>query len=129
MAKEYGLLYIVQDDGSLERDEKQAYVSLAKLYEQDFNKNLELTSLELDEKYKTDDPHLWQKFLSHVSVSNYIENYLLERADKQALISLGDSKNAAKAMKSKEYIDKKKRKDDNSKIIVMLLPSKGDFGL
>lgn len=129
MAKEYGLIYIVQEDGSLETEDKQAYVSLAKLYEQDFRENLKLTSLELDDKYETNDPHLWQKFLAHPSVSNYIENYLLEEADKKALVALSDSKQAGKAMKSKEYIDKKKKKDDNSRYIVMLLPSKGDFGL
>ena len=90
---------------------------------------MQLTSLELDEKLHTNQPSLWQRFLNHTSVKNFIDNYLYEDMDKRTMTALGSGsfKEANKALKVKEVIDKKKRKDDNTNIIVMLLPQKEEY--
>lgn len=127
---DYGLVTLIKNDGSLSREDKMAFVSLAKLFEEnDFKENLQLTSLELDEKLHTNQPSLWQKFLNHTSVKNFIDEYLYEDMDKRTMAALGSGsfKEANKALKVKEVIDKKKRKDDNTNIIVMLLPQKEEY--
>ena len=127
---DYGLVTLIKNDGSLSREDKMAFVSLAKLFEEnDFKENLQLTSLELDEKLHTNQPSLWQKFLNHTSVKNFIDDYLYEDMDKRTMSALGSGsfKEANKALKVKEVIDKKKRKDDNTNIIVMLLPQKEEY--
>jgi hypothetical protein len=127
---DYGLITIVESDGSLSREEKMEFISLARLFEENnFRENLQLTSLELDEKLHTNQPSLWQKFLNHTSVKNFIDSYLYEDMDKRTMTALGSGsfKEASKALKVKEVIDKKKRKDDNTNIIVMLFPPKEDY--
>lgn len=123
----FGLIEIIKKDGSLNKEDKLAFLSLAKLYENDFKNNLKKTSLELDEDYHTDSPALWKKFLSHTSVANLIEDYRYEVMDKKAMDVLEyGMKDSNKALKVKETIDKKNKKENNSNIIVMLLPSKED---
>ena len=116
--KDYGLVTIIESDGSLSREDKMAFVSLARLFEENnFKENLQLTSLELDEKLHTNQPSLWQRFLSHTSVKNFIDNYLYEDMDKRTMSALGSGsfKEANKALKVKEVIDKKKRKDEKKR--------------
>lgn len=128
MAIDYGLKEIIKNDGSLEASEKMAFISLVHFFEKDFTANLKRTSLELDIEYGTNDPTLWNKFLNHTSVRNFIENYLNEEIEKRALKALaeGDQKETNKALKIVEAIDKKKKTEDNTNIYVMLLPSKED---
>jgi len=129
MAEEskYGLIDIVKKDGSLKKEDKLAFLSLAKLYENNFKENLSKTSLELDEDYETDSPALWRKFLAHTSVTNLIEDYQYEVMGKKAMDVLGEGmKDSNKALKVKEAIDSKNKKENNSNIIVMLLPHKED---
>jgi hypothetical protein len=127
----YGLIDIVKKDGSLKKEDKLAFLSLAKLYESDFKKNLRLTSLELDEEYETSSPSLWRKFLAHTSVKNLIEDYRYEVMGKKAMDVLEyGMKDSNKALKVKETVDKKNKKDSNNNIVVMLLPhKKDDIGL
>jgi hypothetical protein len=128
--KDYGLLNIIENDGSLSREDRMAFSSLAKLFEgDDFKDNLQATSLDLDEKFKTNQPALWQRFLNHTSVKRFIDDYLYEEMDKQTMKALGSGsfKEANKALKVKEVIDKKTKKDGNNNICVMLLPQKEDY--
>ena len=122
MPKDYGLVTIVENDGSLERDEKMAFISLAKEYEENFKENLDKTSLDLDDDYGTNNPALWQKFLTHTSVRRLINDYLLETAEKKANKALGEM--STKALKVKDRIDKERKREDNTNIIVMLMRPK-----
>lgn len=122
-----GLEEIVEGDGSLKKvPKKQAlYKSYANLYSQDLIDNLELTSIELDEKYATNNPVSWRKFLNHTSVRNFIDSFLLEKAEKKSMqtISAGSDK-ASEALKIKEMTDKKRKGEDNSNIVVFFMPQK-----
>jgi hypothetical protein len=124
----YGLVDIVQNDGSLTAGEKATFSSLANLFEQDFKENLRLTSLELDDKLSTKSPSLWQQFLSHNSVKNFIDNYIYEEVEKKAMNAIGEGiTDSNKALKAKDAVDKKKKREDNTNIIVMLLPEKDEL--
>lgn len=126
--KDYGLSTIIENDGSLDSEDKVVYLSLAKLYEKDFKTNLGLTSIDLDEKYHTSQPSLWQRFLAHTSVRNFIDEYIYEDVEKKAMMAIGSGiTDSNKALKAKEVIDKKKKREDNTNIIVMRLPEKGDI--
>ena len=126
--KDYGLSVIIENDGSLDSEDKIVYMSLANLYEKDFKNNLGLTSLALDEKYQTNQPSLWQRFLAHTSVRNFIDEYIYEDVEKKAMMAIGSGiTDSNKALKAKEVIDKKKKREDNNMVVVLRLPEKEDI--
>lgn len=118
---------IVLNDGSLKEDKekKQLFKTYAVLFSQDFVVNLDLTSIELDEKYLTNNPVSWRKFLNHTSIRKFIGSFQMEKAEKQADLTLaaGTAK-TNEALKVKQMVDSKKRGDDNSNLVVVFLPQK-----
>lgn len=122
-----GLHDIVKDDGSLnsDLDKKALFMSYATIYDNDLEENLELTSIELANKYETGNPTSWRKFLNHPSVKRYISGFLHERAETSAFKALGgDTPKQADALRIMQMVDSKKEKVDNSKFIVVHLPQK-----
>lgn len=118
---------IVLEDGSLKEDKQKRmlYRSLAVMFSQDLVANLDLTSIELDEKYQTGSPLDWRKFLNHSSVKKFIDSFLNERAEKAAMKTIGiGSAKASESLKIKEMVDSKKEKEDNSNVVVVFLPQK-----
>jgi len=127
MAENYGLVDIIDGDGSFKEDiaTKALYRSYAVLYETDLEDNLGLTSIEIDARYFTDDPLSWRNFLNHSSVKKFIDGFLSERAEKLAMNMLGRTTiKTAEAIKVLERIDSKKTGTDNSNILVVFMPQK-----
>lgn len=127
MADNYGLVDIIDGDGSFkdDKDTKSLFRSYAVLYEQDLEDNLELTSIELDANYSTDNPLSWRKFLNHSSVKKFIDGFLQEKAEKLAMNMLGKTTIKTKeALDVIKMIDSKKTGTDNSNILVVFMPQK-----
>lgn len=120
-----GLFDLLSEDKNLTGDSKMLYLSLATFFEQDFTENLYLTSVELDSKYGTNTPTAWRKFLSLTTVKNFLEDFRdedMEVASNRALT--GTPLKASEALKLKKKLDEKKNVEDNSNIVVMLMPQK-----
>jgi hypothetical protein len=120
---------IVSNDSSLTGTEnsqvKMKYLAMASLFEENFLQNISKDSLDLSEKYPDIPPQEWLSFLTHPSVKKYIDGFLNERAEKQAMKALGESQmKAGDALKVKADIDSKKDRVDNSNIVVWFLPRK-----
>ena len=98
---------------------------MASFYESDFLKNLSRDSIDLSEKYSDIQPQEWLTFLTHPSIKKFIDGFLNERAEKQAMKALGEGQmKAGDALKIKADIDSKKDRVDNSNIVVWFLPQK-----
>ena len=118
---------LIINDGSLKEDKAKRllFKSYAVMFSEDMIENLDLTSIELDDKYKTDNPVSWRRFLNHPSVKKFIDGFLNERAEKAAMKQIGEgSTRAVEALKIKEMVDSKQEKEDNSQMIVVFLPQK-----
>ena len=118
---------LILNDGSLkeDKDTRLLFKSYAVMFSSDLIENLDLTSIELDEKYRTDNPVSWRKFLNNPSVKKFIDGFLNERAEKSAMKQIGEgSSKTTDALKIKEMVDSKQDKEDNSNMIVVFLPQK-----
>lgn len=123
--EELELRQILIDDKSLKKEDKDMFLSYATMYEIDLKDNLDLDSIDLNEKYATGNPRSWQRFLQHPSVKKYIDGFLDERAAKVADKRLSDTgMKTHEALKVKAAIDAKGSGLDNSNIVVMFLPQK-----
>jgi hypothetical protein len=117
---------LIVNDGSIEdKEKKMLFKSYAVMFSEDLITNLDLTSIELDEKYATGNPVSWRKFLNHNSVKKFVDSFLTERAEKSAMKQFGEgSVKASDALKIKEMVDSKQDKEDNAHMIVVFLPQK-----
>jgi hypothetical protein len=120
---------IINEDSSLggkeNEDIKMKFQAMASFYESDFLKNLSRDSIDLSEKYSDIQPQEWLTFLTHPSIKKFIDGFLNERAEKQAMKALGEGQmKAGDALKIKADIDSKKDRVDNSNIVVWFLPQK-----
>jgi len=123
---------IVSSDEGLKKDKDKLalFRTLATLYEGDLKANTQLTSLELDDNYHTDNSVGWRQFVNYAPIRKFIEDLLYEKADKIAKIQLTQSggQDTKDALKVQQMVDDKRKGEDNSHIVVMFLP-KRDFGL
>ena len=104
---------------------KMQFLAMANLFERDFLKNISRDSIELSEKYPEIKPQEWLTFLTYPPIKKFIDSFLNEKAEKQALKALGEGQmKAADALKVKADIDAKKDRVDNSNIVVWFLPQK-----
>ena len=120
---------IIVNDNSLkkdgEREKRIEFISLAKLFDEDLASNIELTSIELDDKYESDNLSGWQRFLQHSPVKKYINGFMDEKAYKLAGKTLRESVDkASDALKIKQAIEAKDKGEDNSNIVVWFMPQK-----
>jgi hypothetical protein len=112
---------------------KMKFLAMATLFEEDFLKNITRDSIELSEKYLDIKPEEWLTFLTYPPIKKFIDGFLNEKAEKQAMKALGEGQmKASDALKIKADIDSKKERLDNSNIVVWFLPQKdysfGDGG-
>ncbi len=122
-----GLRDLVQKDAGLSQDKKLKlkFLTYADYFDQNLNDNLELTSIELDEKYKTEDISGWRKFLKNGIVRGYVNDFLDEISEKQARKTLGGQvEHARDAIKLKESLEANYKGEDNNNIVVWFLPQK-----
>jgi hypothetical protein len=118
---------LILEDGSLKEDsdKRLLFKSYAVMFSEDLINNLDLTSIELDEKYQTDNPVSWRKFLNHSSVKKFIDGFLNERAEKMAMKQIGEgSSKTSESLKIMERVDSRQDKEDNSNMVVVFLPQK-----
>jgi hypothetical protein len=107
------------------QDLKMKFLAMASLYEQDFLKNIAKDSIELSEKHSDIKPEEWLSFLTYPPIKKFIDGFLNEKAEKQAMKALGEGQmKAGDALKIKADIDSKKDRLDNSNIVVWFLPQK-----
>ena len=121
------LVDIIKNDGSLREDpeRKMLYLSYAGNFIDDLSVNLDLTSIELNEKYLTENAVSWRNFLRHPSVEDYINGFKDERLEKEAMKTLsGEGAKPADALKVKDMLNKTRKKTDNSNIVVVFMPQK-----
>ena len=128
---------IIANDVELNEKEnlqlKMKFLAMATLFESDFLKNITKDSIELSELYSEIKPEEWLAFLTYPPIKKFIDGFLNEKAEKQALKALGEGQmKASDALKVRADIDSKKEKLDNSNIVVWFLPQKdysfGDGG-
>ena len=118
---------LILENGSLKEDsdKRLLFKSYAVMFSEDLINNLDLTSIELDEKYQTDNPVSWRKFLNHSSVKKFIDGFLNERAEKMAMKQIGEgSSKTSESLKIMERVDSRQDKEDNSNMVVVFLPQK-----
>ena len=125
---------IINNDAELNEKEntdlKMQFLAMANLFERDFLKNITKDSIELSELYSEIKPEEWLAFLTYPPIKKFIDGFLTEKAEKQALKALGEGQmKPSDALKVKADIDAKKERVDNSNIVVWFLPQKDyNFG-
>lgn len=127
MAK--NLITTIGEDKIISRENKPIFSAMAVKFEEDLFENIDLTSMELFQKYReiTESASLWQKFLAHKPVKDYIQSFVNEKASKAARLSMVNPMKASEAVKVADYIAKNEVKEDNSSIVVMLMPQKSSW--
>ena len=121
------LKYIITNDESLRKtpDKYMLFKNLAAIYEKDLKDNLERTSFDLYEQYTdlVDTPAAWADFLQYKPVKDFIQRFFNEKAEQVANKQLANvDMKASDAIKVKQHVEATKVKEDNSNIVVMLLP-------
>ena len=121
------LKYIITNDESLRKtpDKYMLFKNLAAIYEKDLKENLERTSFDLYEQYTdlVDTPAAWADFLQYKPVKDFIQRFFNEKAEQVANKQLANvDMKASDAIKVKQHVEATKVKEDNSNIVVMLLP-------
>jgi hypothetical protein len=120
---------IINGDAELNEKEnsdvKMQFLAMANLFEREFLKNITRDSIELSEKHPEIKPEEWLSFLTYPPIKKFIDGFLNEKAEKQALKALGEGQmKPSDALKIKADIDSKKERVDNSNIVVWFLPQK-----
>lgn len=120
---------IINSDAELGERENQSvkmqFLAMASLFEQEFLKNITRDSIELSEKHPEIKPEEWLSFLTYPPIKKFIDGFLNEKAEKQAMKALGEGQmKPSDALKVKADIDAKKDRLDNSNIVVFFLPQK-----
>jgi len=118
---------IISEDRSLNEDKEMKYefISYAQMFDADLDQNLDLTSIQLNEKYATDNVSGWRRFLKHNTVRKYINDFMDEIAEKSAQRRLKeDVDKTSDALKVKAMIDAKTEENDNNRFVVWFVPQK-----
>ena len=120
---------IINGDAELNEKEnsdvKMQFLAMANLFEREFLKNITRDSIELSEKHPEIKPEEWLSFLTYPPIKKFIDGFLNEKAEKQAMKALGEGQmKPSDALKIKADIDSKKDRLDNSNIVVFFLPQK-----
>ena len=118
---------IIAEDRSLDenKDQKYEFISYAQMFDADLENNLELTSIQINEKYATENVSGWRKFLKHNTVRKYVNDFLDEIAEKSAQKRLKDDVDkTSDALKVKAMIDSKTEVNENNRFVVWFVPQK-----
>ena len=122
--KEVGLLTSLEEDDKLDKETKLEYISMAKIYLEDFKHNINKTSIDMNDVVPLS-IDVWKNFLEYPIVRKYIQSFKDERIDKIADNSLmqGDkgALNIKKALKENGPIN------NNSNIILVRVPERIEY--
>lgn len=126
--KQNVLLDLIKNDDNLKkkenREQKMSYISLATLFMDNFNENINKTSIEMNESIPVG-IDTWKDFLNYPIVRKYIQTFKDEKIMNIADTGLMEgNKNAVSIKKSMEG---RGPAVNNSNIILMRIPEKVDF--
>lgn len=126
--KQNVLLDLIKNDDNLKkkenREQKLSYISLATLFMDNFNENINKTSIEMNESIPVG-IDTWKDFLNYPIVRKYIQTFKDEKIMNIADTGLMEgNKNAVSIKKSMEV---RGPAINNSNIILIRLPEKVDF--
>ena len=118
------LIKALQDDAKLDRETKMSYISMANLFLDKFEENLNKTSIEMN----NDIPlgiDVWKDFLNYPIVRNYIQSFRDERISQ--IVDKGLMQGDKDAVNIKKVMDANGPKTNNSHIVLIRLPEKLEF--
>lgn len=126
--KENGLLELIKNDDNLKkkenREQKMSYISLATLFMEKFDENINKTSIEMNNTVPVG-VDTWKDFLNYPVVRKYIQSFRDEKimnvADKGLMDGDKNAVNIKKSMEDRGPVV------NNSNIILIRLPEKQDF--
>ena len=126
--KQNVLIEMLKNDDKLKnkenREQRMSYISLATLFMDNFNENINKTSIEMNESIPVG-IDTWKDFLNYPVVRKYIQTFKDEKIMNIADTGLMEgNKNAVSIKKSMEG---KGPAVNNSNIILMRIPEKVDF--
>lgn len=126
--RESELQRILKNDKQLGEDTTrlQLFLTLANFFDSDLRNNLTKTSFDLDDAYNTYNVNAWVDFKQYPPVRNYITKFLDEQQYSQALqtITRDGLTRTKDALDVQAIIEGKRKVDQNTNIIVFLMPQK-----
>lgn len=122
--KENQLLVRLREDDKLDKTTKMSYISIANIYLDNFDENINKTSIDMNKEYPFG-IDTWKDFLNYPIVRQYIQSFRDEQiaqiADKGLMEGDKDAVSIKKVMQDKGPTI------NNSNIVVIRLPEKRDF--
>ena len=123
--KESKLVEILKNDKKLDSETKMLYISLANIFLQDFENNINRTSIEMNKEFNYVSIDTWKDFLNYPPVRGYIKGFKNERISSVAEKGLmhGDKS----AVNIKKAMDADGPTVNNSNIVLIRLPERQNF--
>ena len=122
--KENQLLVRLKEDTKLDKTTKMSYISIANIYLDNFDENINKTSIDMNKEYPLG-IDTWKDFLNYPIVRQYIQSFRDEQISQIA--DKGLMEGDKDAVSIKKVMQDKGPNINNSNIIVIRLPEKRDF--
>lgn len=122
--KENQLLVRLREDTKLDKTTKMSYMSIANIYLDNFDENINKTSIDMNKEYPLG-IDTWKDFLNYPIVRQYIQSFRDEQISQIA--DKGLMEGDKDAVSIKKVMQDKGPNINNSNIIVIRLPEKRDF--
>lgn len=124
--KENQLLVRLKEDTKLDKTTKMSYISIANIYLDNFDENINKTSIDMNKEYPLG-IDTWKDFLNYPIVRQYIQSFRDEQISQIA--DKGLMEGDKDAVSIKKVMQDKGPNINNSNIIVIRLPEKRDFDI
>lgn len=122
--KENQLLVRLRKDEKLDKTTKMSYISIANIYLDNFDENINKTSIDMNKEYPLG-IDTWKDFLNYPIVRQYIQSFRDEQISQIA--DKGLMEGDKDAVSIKKVMQDKGPTINNSNIVVIRLPEKRDF--
>lgn len=122
--KENQLLARLKEDTKLDKTTKMSYMSIANIYLDNFDENINKTSIDMNKEYPLG-IDTWKDFLNYPIVRQYIQSFRDEQISQIA--DKGLMEGDKDAVSIKKVMQDKGPTINNSNIVVIRLPEKRDF--
>lgn len=124
--KENQLLVRLREDTKLDKTTKMSYMSIANIYLDNFDENINKTSIDMNKEFPLG-IDTWKDFLNYPIVRQYIQSFRDEQISQIA--DKGLMEGDKDAVSIKKVMQDKGPNINNSNIIVIRLPEKRDFDI
>lgn len=122
--KENQLLVKLKADDKLDKTTRMSYISIANLYLDNFDENINKTSIDMNKEYPLG-IDTWKDFLNYPIVRQYIQSFRDEQISQIA--DKGLMEGDKDAVSIKKVMQDKGPTVNNSNIVIIRLPEKRDF--